>query len=51
MMCYRHFLIDDKDKVTKKYHPIRFYVMNTDMPRNSDQPCSILLVRFGKGAM
>ena len=33
MMCYRHFLIDDKDKVTKKYHPIRFYVMNTDVPR------------------
>ena len=22
-----------KDKVTKKYHPIRFYVMNTDVPR------------------
>ena len=33
MMCYGHFLIDVKDKVTKKYHPIRFYVMNTDMPR------------------
>ena len=32
-MCYGHFLIDVKDKVTKKYHPIRFYVMNTDMPR------------------
>ena len=28
-----HFLIDVKDKVTKKYHPIRFYVMNTDVPR------------------
>ena len=27
-----HFLIDVKDKVTKKYHPIRFYVMNTDVP-------------------
>ena len=24
MMCYGHFLIDVKDKVTKKYHPIRF---------------------------
>ena len=33
MMCYGHLLIDVKDKVTKKYHPIRFYVMNTDMPR------------------
>ena len=32
-MCYGHLLIDVKDKVTKKYHPIRFYVMNTDMPR------------------
>ena len=29
----RHILIDVKDKVTKKYHPIRFYVMNTDVPR------------------
>ena len=26
-------LIDVKDKVTKKYHPIRFYVMKTDVPR------------------
>ena len=33
MTCYGHFLIDVKDKVTKKYHPIRFYVMDTDMPR------------------
>ena len=33
MMCYGHFLIDVKDKVTKKYHPIRFYVMNTDVSR------------------
>ena len=33
MMCYGHFLIDVRDKVTKKYHPIRFYVMNTDVPR------------------
>ena len=33
MTCYGHFLIDGRDKVTKKYHPIRFYVMNTDMPR------------------
>ena len=33
MMCYGHFLIDVRDKVTKKYHSIRFYVMNTDMPR------------------
>ena len=33
MTCYGHFLIGVKDKVTKKYHPIRFYVMNTDMPR------------------
>ena len=33
MTCYGIFLIDVKDKVTKKYHPIRFYVMNTDVPR------------------
>ena len=33
MTCYGHFLIDVKDKVTKKYHPITFYVMNTDVPR------------------
>ena len=33
MTCYGHFLIDVKDKVTKKYHPIRFYVMNTDVSR------------------
>ena len=33
MTCYGHFLIDVKDKVTKKYHPIRFYVMNTGVPR------------------
>ena len=32
MKCYGHLLIDVKDKVTK-YHPIRFYVMNTDVPR------------------
>ena len=33
MTCYGHILIDVKDKVTKKYHPIRFYLMNTDVPR------------------
>ena len=33
MMCYGHLLIDVKDKVTKKYHPIRFYMINTDVPR------------------
>ena len=33
MMCYGYLLIDVKDKVTKKYHPIRFYMMNTDVPR------------------
>ena len=33
MTCYGHLLIDVKDKVTKKCHPIRFYVMNTDVPR------------------
>ena len=33
MTCYGYLLIDIKDKVTKKYHPIRFYMMNTDMPR------------------
>ena len=31
MTCYGHLLIDVK--VTKKYHPIRFYVMNTNVPR------------------
>ena len=33
MTCYGHILINVKDKVTKKYHAIRFYVMNTDVPR------------------
>ena len=33
MTCYGHLLIDVKAKVTKKYHPIRFYVMNTNVPR------------------
>ena len=33
MTCYGHLLIDVKDRVTKKYHPIRFYMMNTDVPR------------------
>ena len=33
MSCYLYLLIDVKDKVTKKYHPIRFYMMNTDVPR------------------
>ena len=33
MTCYRHFLIDVRDKVTKKYHPIRLYMMNADVPR------------------
>ena len=33
MTCYGYLLIDVKDKVTKKYHPIRFYVINTDVPR------------------
>ena len=33
MTCYGYLLIDIKDKVTKKYHSIRFYVMNTDVPR------------------
>ena len=33
MMCYGYPLIDVKDKASKKYHPIRFYVMNTDVPR------------------
>ena len=46
-----HLLIDVKDKVTKKYHPIRFYVMNHRCAKDIDQPCSIILVRFGKGAM
>ena len=31
MTCYGYLLIDVKDKVTKKYYPIRCYVMNTDM--------------------
>ena len=33
LTCYGHLLIDVKDKVTKKYHPIRFYMMKTDMPQ------------------
>ena len=31
MTCYGYLLIDVKDKVSKMYHPIRFYVVNTDM--------------------
>ena len=38
MTCYRHLLIDVKDKVTKKYHPIRFYMMNTNVPRINKAP-------------
>ena len=33
LTCCGHMLIDVKDKVTKKYHPIRFYMMKTDVPR------------------
>ena len=33
MTCYGYLLLDVKDKVTKIYHPIRFYVMDTDVPR------------------
>ena len=33
MTCYGHFLIYVRDKVTMKYHPIGFYMMNTDVPR------------------
>ena len=33
MTCYGYLFIDVNDKVTKKYHPIRLYVMNTDMTR------------------
>ena len=51
MTCYGYLLIDVKDKVTKKYHPIRFYVMDTGRAKDPHQPCSIILVRFGKGAM
>ena len=33
MTCHGHLLIDVKDKVTKKYHSIRFYMMDTNVPR------------------
>ena len=51
MTCYGHLLIDVKDKVTKKYHPIRFLRDEHRRAKDTDQPCSIILVRFGKGAM
>ena len=51
MTCYGHLLIDVKDKVTKKYHPIRFYVMNTDVPRMLISHAASYWSRFGKGAM
>ena len=51
LMCYGHFLIDVKDKVTKKYHPIRFYSDEHRNASDTDQPFSIILVRFGKGTM
>ena len=51
MMCYGHILIDVKDKVTKKYHPIRFYMMNTDVPRILISHAASYWFRFGKGAM
>ena len=51
MTCYRHILIDVKDKVTKKYHPIRFYVMNTDVPRILISHAASYWLGFGKGAM
>ena len=31
--CYGHLTIDVKDKVTKKYHPTRFYMMDTEVSR------------------
>ena len=37
MTCYGHLLIDVKDKVTKKYHPIRFYVMQHRHAKDTDQ--------------
>ena len=32
LISYGHMKIDVKHKVSKKYHPIRFYVMDTDVP-------------------
>ena len=49
MTCYGHFLIDVKDKVTKKYHSI--LCDEHRCAKDTDKPCSIILVRFGKGAM
>ena len=51
MTCYGHLLINVKDKVTKKYHPIRFLRDEHRCAKDTDQPCSIILPRFGKGAM
>ena len=49
MTCYGHLLIDVKEKVTKKSHQI----LHDEHRRakDTDQPCSIILARFGKGAM
>ena len=33
LTCYGHLTIDVKDKVTKKYHPIRFNMMDTEVPQ------------------
>ena len=49
MTCYGHFLIDVRDKVTKKYHPIQILRDEHRHAKDTDQPCSIILVRFGKG--
>ena len=43
--------VNCKDKVTKKYHPIRFLRDEHRRAKDTDQLCSIILVRFGKGAM
>ena len=33
LTCYGHLTVDVKNKVTKKYHPIRFYIMDTEVPQ------------------
>ena len=33
LTCYGHLTIDFKHKVNKKYYPIRFYMMNTEVSK------------------
>ena len=36
---------------TKKYHKLKFHMLETDSPKDPCVPCSSTLDRFGQGAM